>query len=182
MSRKKDSKMDKKKELFKEEKKERRASKKYILLFVIIAIFTIAGGGYYLRNGKKAESFDTLSKTSATTEQYTIPLQSISEEAKYFKTVVSGVPVRFFVMKSSDGIIRSAFDACDTCAYTMKGYHQEGDNMVCNNCGQMFPSEKINIVKGGCNPAPLDNRVEGNEVRIRVADIMAGVSYFNYRR
>ncbi len=182
MGRGKDSRGGKKAELFREEKKERGIFKRFILLFIVITILVIAGAGYIIRDHKTTESFDPLSKTSAIKKQFTIPLKNVSEKAKYFKTVVSGVPVRFFVMKSSDGIIRSALDACDTCAYTMKGYHQEGDDMVCNNCGQRFPSVKINIVKGGCNPVPLDNRIEGNEVRIRVADIMAGVSYFNFKR
>ena len=27
--------------------------------------------------------------------------------------------------------------------------------MVCLNCDQRFPTDKVNVVKGGCNPAPL---------------------------
>jgi hypothetical protein len=56
-------------------------------------------------------------------------------------------------MKSADGVIRAAYDACDVCYRERKGYHQEGDDMVCNNCGRHFPSTSIEsagvtLVKG----------------------------------
>jgi uncharacterized membrane protein len=50
--------------------------------------------------------------------------------------------------------------------------------MVCNNCGQRFPSTKINVLKGGCNPAPLDRRVEGGYLVLRSQDIETGAFYF----
>ena len=76
--------------------------------------------------------------------------------AKYYQYNSSGKEVYFFVLKSSDGIIRAAFDACDVCYEARLGYRQEGDLMVCNNCGRQFPSVRINVEEGGCNPAPLE--------------------------
>ena len=99
-------------------------------------------------------------------------------KAKYYSVDVSGKAIRFFVLKSSDGVIRSAFDACDVCYLAKKGYRQAGDLMICNNCGQQFPSERINIEKGGCNPSPLERQIEGESVIITRADIEKGVIYF----
>jgi hypothetical protein len=82
-----------------------------------------------------------------------------------------GKSINFFAIKSSDGVIRTAIDACDVCFGARKGYHQEGDFMVCNNCGQRFPSAKINEVKGGCNPAPLTRAIQGDNVVIKLADL-----------
>lgn len=93
-----------------------------------------------------------------------------------------GVAIRYFIMKSSDGVIRAAFDACDVCWAENKGYSQKGDFMTCNNCGRKFPSVRINEVRGGCNPAPLKRKVENGTVIIRVADILEGKSYFDFRR
>lgn len=93
-----------------------------------------------------------------------------------------GVVIRYFIMKSSDGVIRAAFDACDVCWGENKGYSQKGDFMVCNNCGRQFPSVRINEVRGGCNPAPLNRKVENGTVIIRVADILEGTRYFDFRR
>ncbi|OGP85688.1 MAG: hypothetical protein A2Z08_05055 [Deltaproteobacteria bacterium RBG_16_54_11] len=93
-----------------------------------------------------------------------------------------GVAIRYFIIKSSDGVIRAAFDACDVCWAENKGYSQKGDVMVCNNCGRRFPSTRINEVHGGCNPAPLNRKVEHGAVIIKVADILQGKRYFDFRR
>ena len=79
-------------------------------------------------------------------------------------------------------MIRAAFDACDVCWRENKGYVQKGDVMVCKNCGRRFPSVRINEVRGGCNPAPLKREVENGTVIIRVADILEGKRYFDFRR
>jgi uncharacterized membrane protein len=41
---------------------------------------------------------------------------------------------------------------------------------------------KINEVKGGCNPAPLARKVEGQYVVIEKTDIAAGKGYFPGKR
>lgn len=99
-------------------------------------------------------------------------------KARYFSYKAGGKEIRFFVMKSVDGVIRAAFDACDVCYDERKGYDQAGEVMVCNNCGQAFHSTMINEVKGGCNPAPLARETAGGRVRIRAADIERGSRYF----
>ena len=50
--------------------------------------------------------------------------------------------------------------------------------MVCNNCGQRFDSSRINEVKGGCNPSPIDRKVKGQELVLKTDDLQAGVQYF----
>ena len=64
--------------------------------------------------------------------------------------------MKYFVLADKNGKVRAALDACEVCFAQKKGYQQEGDTMVCNNCGQVFPSDQINVVTGGCNPIPLD--------------------------
>ena len=99
-------------------------------------------------------------------------------QARTYTHQADGKTIQFFVLKSSDGVIRAAFNACDVCYLDKQGYRQEGDEMVCNACGQRFPSELINEVRGGCNPSPLERTIEGGEVVIRVDDILAGSNYF----
>ncbi len=86
--------------------------------------------------------------------------------------------VRFFVLTSDDGVTRAAFDACDVCYRSKKGYVQQGRNMVCVNCGLKFRSDRINEVKGGCNPAPLKRTVNSGNLVIAVNDVLAGRRYF----
>ena len=94
----------------------------------------------------------------------------------------NGVDVKYFVLKSSDGVIRAAFDACDVCFREGKGYTQKGDFMVCNNCGRRFASVRVNEVQGGCNPAPLTRKIKGDKLVLQVNDILQGKQYFNLGR
>ena len=101
--------------------------------------------------------------------------------ARYYSHETSdGITIRFFIIKSSDGVIRAAYDACDVCWRAGKGYSQDGDVMVCNNCSRRFASVKINEIQGGCNPAPLTRAVEGDRIIIKVPDILKGRQYFDF--
>jgi uncharacterized membrane protein len=118
-----------------------------------------------------------------TAQEVKIPLRNLdSGKALYLTNTLNERPLYYFALKSSDGQYRAAFDACDVCFRANRGYRQEGDLMVCNQCGQSFPSTKINEIKGGCNPAPLSRKVEGQYLVIRKADMAAGKEYFPFKR
>jgi uncharacterized membrane protein len=99
--------------------------------------------------------------------------------ARYFQfSHSSNQKIRFFVVKSTDGIIRAAFDACDVCWRSKKGYVQQGNNMVCVNCGLKFRTDKVNVITGGCNPGALKRTLQGGAVMISQQDVMSGLRYF----
>jgi len=100
--------------------------------------------------------------------------------ARHFKYADGNRHIRYFILKSSDGILRVAFDACDVCWPANKGYYQDGDVMVCRNCGRRFASVLVNEVKGGCNPAALKRYVENDTLVIQIEDIRKGGQYFNF--
>jgi len=102
-------------------------------------------------------------------------------KAHHFSHTDGETTIRYFVLKSSDGIIRAAFDACDVCWPANKGYAQDGDVMICRNCGRRFASVRINEVQGGCNPAPLKRTIDGDRLVLQVSDILAGRPYFNFK-
>lgn len=109
-----------------------------------------------------------------------IPLAEVSSgEAKFYEYVVANQKrVRFFVIKSSDGVYRAALDACDVCFRGKKGYYQDGNDMVCRKCGQRFPSALVNVVRGGCNPVPIERAVAGDMLTIRASELESGIAYF----
>ncbi len=118
-----------------------------------------------------------------TADVVTIPLTALdSGKALFLETRGEGRKLFFFALKSADGKYRSALDACDVCFRMNRGYRQEGDLMVCNQCGQTFPANRIGETKGGCNPHPLAHRIEGGQMVIRKADIAAGKDYFVRKR
>lgn len=112
-------------------------------------------------------------------DHVSIPLAEINDgQAHYYSIDIDGMEIKFFVLKSRDDVIRAAFDACDVCYHSHKGYSQNGDFMVCNNCGMRFHSTRINVVKGGCNPSPLKRTITGDNLIIQQSDIRSGKKYF----
>jgi len=168
--------------------------KKGFLPYVAISICALlaVGAGLFLfqGNGQTSQSLSTAQNagqgTQAASESRVVthPVSLFDEgKAKHFEFQAdNGITIKYFVLKSSDGVVRAAFDACDVCWPSGKGYYQEQDKMVCRNCGKRFASVKINVVKGGCNPAPLARKVDGDNLVIQVADILKGQSYFDFRR
>ena len=73
-------------------------------------------------------------------------------------------------VKDSDGTIRTAFNTCQICYDSGKGYYkQEGNKLVCQNCGNSFTMDQVGIISGGCNPWPIldeDRTVSDEEIQI----------------
>ena len=101
--------------------------------------------------------------------------------ANFYNTVLSsGETVYYFVVRDSDGIFRAAANACQVCFDERKGFHQEGDYMVCDTCRSKYPLSKIATEKGGCNPGPINPNLEvidGNVI-IKEADLDEVVFFF----
>ncbi|ACS78750.1 DUF2318 domain-containing protein [Maridesulfovibrio salexigens] len=112
-------------------------------------------------------------------KELSIPINEVNDgQAHYYSVNLDGKEIRFFVVRSKDGIIRAAFDACDVCYRSKKGYSQQGDFMVCNNCGMRFHSTRINVVKGGCNPSPLARETKDDKLVISLDAVRSGAMYF----
>ena len=66
-------------------------------------------------------------------------------------------------LKASDGSIRTAFNTCQVCYSSGRGYYKvEGDALVCQNCGNSFGFDDVDVARGGCNPVPIsaENRTQ----------------------
>lgn len=154
-----------------------------ILISVFAALLAVAAylvlGGASKDNPASTAVATNAAAGSTASRDITIPLSDLSDKAKFFDyKLPDNKQVRFFVIKSSDGQYRAAMDACDMCYHAKKGYHQEGDDMVCNNCGLHFHSSQINEKHGGCNPVGLPRTVEGNQLVIKASEIESRGSYF----
>ncbi|MBT4376924.1 DUF2318 domain-containing protein [archaeon] len=111
-------------------------------------------------------------KAIETTDMVKIPITGISSKAAFYEHEGSN----YFVVKATDGSIKTAFDACDVCGGA-KGYRQEGSDMVCNNCGRHFAISSLgqeNIFGGGCWPSHLEHEVEGDYIVIQKSDLAGG--------
>jgi uncharacterized membrane protein len=153
------------------------------LIAAIVCSVLIVGGGIYYAGYDRSETAPVAASFTSenNASQISLPASLFEDgKARHFQHVAGELNIKYFVLKSSDGIIRAAFDACDVCWPAGKGYYQEGDYMVCRNCGRKFASVLVNEVKGGCNPAPLNRKFENGKVVIEVKDILDGRQYFNF--
>lgn len=154
-------------------------------LFAVLALLLLlAGGAFWYFSAKASSNFlDPTTPARVSGDVVSMPAAAFDDgKARYFEHQHGNITIRYFVVKSADGVLRAAFDACDVCWPAGKGYAQDGEFMVCRNCGQRFHSTKVNEVKGGCNPAPLERRMENGMLLIRVSDILEGKTYFDFSR
>lgn len=157
---------------------------------VVAAVVLLAGIGSLAYSGVFGDLFKKSPAEGAkaagvveTADEVKIPLKALdSGKALFLSLNPEGRPLYYFALKSRDGAFRAALDACDVCYKTNRGYRQDADQMVCNNCGQKFACDKIGEVKGGCNPHPLAHKEEAGFMVIRKADIVAGKEYFARKR
>jgi len=90
----------------------------------------------------------------------------------------NGKDIKFFVIKATDGTVRIALDACTACNHAKLGYRQNGETMVCNNCGMSFKSTDVGHASGGCSPIPLRNSQDGKSLTVKAKDLEEGAKYF----
>ena len=154
---------------------------------VILAVVAIVALASYLTIGRSGDK--PASSTVTSTSQNSgapsagdirIPVSDIeSGKAKFFDyKTPDNKPVRFFAVKSFDGTYRAALDACEVCFHAKQGYHQEGDDMVCNNCSKHFATSLVGEIKGGCHPIGLARTVENGQLVIKGSELQSGGHYF----
>jgi len=156
-----------------------------MLLASSLAGLVIAAVAFFMTRNNGGETVAAESpKTDASATSITYPVELFADgKARHFRHKVDdAITIQYFLLKSSDGVIRAAFDACDVCWPAGKGYQQSGDVMVCRNCGRKFASVMVNEVKGGCNPAPLNRKVEDGKVVLQIKDILSGKQYFDFSK
>ena len=134
-----------------------------IVCAAVIAVVVGKGGG------KGNENQNSIQVISAG-EYLTIPTENIGSEAVFYPIEVDGTEMEVFAIRASDGTVRTAFNTCQSCFLSGAGYYvQEGNDLVCQNCGFHFTPDQVEIQSGGCNPWPIfaeNKTVTENEIQI----------------
>lgn len=111
-------------------------------------------------SSNKSDKAKTVNTSNRATEvkdsDIVIPISDVTETAKFYPAVIKGTKLEVLAVKAPDGTIRTAFNTCQVCYSSGKGYYkQEGDKLVCQNCGNTFGMGDVEVTKGGCNPVPI---------------------------
>ncbi|HZV82858.1 MAG TPA: DUF2318 domain-containing protein [Geobacteraceae bacterium] len=127
-----------------------------------------------------AFSLGKYEKVKANNGMVTLQVAKLADgKAHFYKFEDGGKEITFFAVKAQDGSYKTAFDACDACYKSKKGYEQQGDKMNCKNCNQKFAINRLGPnATGGCNPGYLPHQLSGTTISIKINDLKDGVRYF----
>jgi high-affinity iron transporter len=103
-----------------------------------------------------------------------IPVTDLADSnLHYFTADSGGTLLRFLVIRKGDGDYAVALDACQICGWS--GYRQQGQNVICRNCGAAIYVPSIGQA-GGCNPVAVKARVEAGKVTVDLAALAESAS------
>ncbi|EMS73303.1 DUF2318 domain-containing protein [Ruminiclostridium cellobioparum] len=114
-----------------------------VILVAVIFVSRLAAGGN--SDSPAAEGTDVVINKS-----------DVSETVKFYPVKIGNKNMEILAVKASDGTIRTAFNTCQVCNGSPRAYYkQEGDTLVCQNCGNRFSMDMVEQQRGGCNPIPI---------------------------
>lgn len=94
-----------------------------------------------------------------------------------FRLTRNNTGIRFIVIRRPDGRLATALDACQICG--PQGYYQQSGKVICKNCAAVIYIPSIGL-PGGCNPVPVESRVEGGQLVIPISELLGGESIFRH--
>lgn len=113
------------------------------------------------------------------------PLSEISPTVKYYSydyllSSTQMKKIKYMIVLASNSDVKTVFNACDVCYQANKGYSQSGTDVRCNNCGNRFTIDGLGNknTSGTCNPGYLPHSIEGDQVVLKISDLLTGAYYF----
>lgn len=128
------------------------------LTLTLVLIFSACSANKSTEGNSNTESAAVTDNTPIVkdSKNLVIPTSEISGTAKFYPVTVDGTKMEVIAVKAADGSIRTAFNTCQVCFSSGRGYYkQQGDLLVCQNCGNKFPMSRVEVEAGGCNPWPI---------------------------
>ena len=131
-----------------------------IAMLAVIGILVIKGSGASGEVTNLASpapaAVNSVIQAPATNGDLMIAISDISSTAKFYPVKVDGTKLEVLAVKAPDGTIRTAFNTCQICYSSGRGYYkQEVNVLVCQNCGNRFDMDQVEVLSGGCNPVPI---------------------------
>ena len=115
------------------------------------AMFVLCGASLFAQNAALNQR-----KPVTTDQDLVIQIADITENALFYPVDIDGMRMEVLAVKAADGTIRTAFNTCQVCYGSGRGYFvQEKTVLVCQNCGNRYRMNQIERQAGGCNPVPI---------------------------
>lgn len=127
-----------------------------ISFFAIILIAGVVLAGRSLGGNDGNSGLASEASAVQSDQDLVIPISEVSKTAKFYPVDIDGTRLEVVAVEASDGTIRTAFNTCQVCYDSGRGYYkQQGNMLVCQNCGNQFPMDRVEVEAGGCNPWPI---------------------------
>ena len=130
-------------------------------IFFVAVILALTADFVYARAAAAPPQAEVLMPRG---DQVHVPISEVSDGTlHFFRTEVANTSLRFIVIRKPDGSWGTALDACMICGWS--GFHQNGSNVICRNCGSAIYVPTIGQ-PGGCNPVGVPSQVQGQDLVI----------------
>lgn len=141
----------------------------FLVVFAAVAVWILSG----LKPDEPETALESPANTvaqpssaasAADTQDLVIQKSDITETAKFIAVQADGTNMEVIAVKASDGTIRTALNTCQVCYDSGRGYYeQDGEELVCQNCGNRFDINEIGNTRFGCNPVPIIGQSEDGQ-------------------
>ncbi|MFC2638413.1 MAG: Fe-S-containing protein [Mitsuokella sp.] len=132
-------------------------------MVVLIAMVLLSSLGSSYAN--KKEELVAAVNVLAENGSVDVPLTEVNDGHlhRFAYQAANGTKVRYIVILKGGNSYGVGLDACDICGPT--GYYEKDGQVICRLCDVMMNKATIGT-KGGCNPIPLEHKVEDGKLRV----------------
>lgn len=150
---------------------------KCTLAFILVAFSVLLYHDLYASRPPRISKPVNLKPDTAGTIRVKIDDLADGNLHRYSHVTDDGHVVRFFMINRSGGKkIGVVYDACMMCGDM--GYIQEKNEVICIACNVRIFVPSIGKA-GGCNPIPLEHKMEGGNVIVSAEELDKGARYFS---
>ena len=153
-----------------------------ILATILLTATLVSIGIFVIKPMMIPATESTTLKGEMTDAGYVIPMDMVSNKPNFYPMNVDNVKVEILALKASDGSIRTAFNTCQVCYSSGRGYYKWIDGkLVCQNCGNKFTPDQVEVTKGGCNPVPIydeETKVENGKITVPIEFLRQAIVVF----
>ena len=134
-----------------------------VFAFILVAVYFLQGAQAYQEREKQV-NLASAKAVSAKGGQIIIPLKDISDkDLKRFSYQGKENKVTFLAVSKGSGVYGVALDACQICGPA--GFYQDKKNVICIKCQSVVNRSTVGF-PGGCNPIPLEHKIENGKLII----------------
>lgn len=159
-----------------------KSIKNFVLPLIAVVVIIIV-----LVLSNKKTSVSTTSQKDLSLEKYevsnsfVIPISELTKEVKFFSLKNNGINIEILTAIDKNDNPKATLNTCQNCMGSPKAYFiQDGDSVVCQNCGIGHKIETLGIAKRGCNPIPIDSLViDDKNISFDKAELLDNTELFS---